>query len=262
MNEELSFTPLVYSTGASMFFLSYLILHVPASLLAHRIGARKGLSLMLAAWGIVSSCMAFVWSPAVFYSVRVCLGAAESGFYPAVTLYLTLWHASSAMGVNFAIITASTTLAGVIGGPLAIALMSAMDGVLGWAGWRWMYVLEAIPAVMYIAPLAHASLHKHALMKVTLTLFPHAERAAACVSSRWPPRSPPQPMANSSSAPSCSVAHCTGCDSKRRNPPRWSSGRSPGHQAAVHRSDYSAQVFGVELRLSSMVLTLLRAGFA
>jgi MFS family permease len=156
MNQELSFTPLDYSTGASLFFLSYLILHVPASILAHRLGARRGLALMLAAWGAASSCMAFVSTRATFFTVRICLGVAETGFYPAVTLYLTHWHASSAMGVNFSIIAASTTLAGVLGGPIATALMSAMDGAAGWAGWRWMYVVEAAPALLYKPPPAFA----------------------------------------------------------------------------------------------------------
>jgi MFS family permease len=149
MNRELSFTALDYSTGASLFFLSYLLLHVPASLLSHRIGARKGLALMLCAWGVASSAMALVSSRAAFFAVRTALGIAETGFYPAVTLYLTLWHASSAMGVNFSIIAASTTMAGVMGAPLATALMSAMDGAWGWAGWRWMYIVEATPALLY-----------------------------------------------------------------------------------------------------------------
>jgi MFS family permease len=148
MNQQLSFTPLDYSTGASLFFLSYLVLHVPAAMLAHRVGARRGLAVMLVAWGSASCCMAFVSTRAAFYAVRLCLGVAETGFYPAVTLYLTHWHASSAMGVNFSIIAASTTLAGVLGGPLATALMSSMDGLGGWAGWRWMYVVEALPAVL------------------------------------------------------------------------------------------------------------------
>jgi MFS family permease len=152
MNEELSFSPLDYSTGASLFFLSYLLLHVPASILASRVGARKGLAVMLVAWGAASCSMAFVSSRAAFFAVRICLGVAETGFYPAVTLYLTHWHASSAMGVNFSIIASSTTLAGVVGGPLATALMSWSDGAGGWAGWRWMYVIEAVPAVMYTPP--------------------------------------------------------------------------------------------------------------
>jgi MFS family permease len=157
MNKELSFTNLDYSTGASLFFLSYLMLHVPASLLSHHIGARKGLALMLCCWGAASSAMALVSSRAAFFAVRAALGIAETGFYPAVTLYLTHWHASSTMGVNFSIIAASTTLAGVLGGPLATSIMSAMDGAGGWSGWRWMYMLTAAPALLYATRLTRKS---------------------------------------------------------------------------------------------------------
>ena len=70
MNHELSFTAIDYSTGASLFFLSYLLLHVPASILAHRVGARMGLAAMLLAWGAVSACMALVSTRDAFFMVR------------------------------------------------------------------------------------------------------------------------------------------------------------------------------------------------
>jgi MFS family permease len=182
MNEQLAFAPLDYSIGASLFFLSYLALHVPAAIIVHRIGARRGLAFMLVAWGSASCCMAFVSTRAAFYTVRLSLGVAETGFYPAVTLYLTHWHASSAMGVNFSIIAASTTLAGVLGGPLATALMSATDGMGTWAGWRWMYVAEALPAVMYIA-LPCLSRHPSSL---TRPLSPPLTRLGAVLYFRLP----------------------------------------------------------------------------
>jgi MFS family permease len=98
-------------------------------------------------WGILSGCMAFIGGEWGFYAVRLLLGAAEAGFFPGIIFYLTLWFPSiyraRIVGLFMAAIPGST----VFGAPLSSALLY-MDGFAGLKGWQWMFILEAVPAVI------------------------------------------------------------------------------------------------------------------
>ena len=91
MNRDLGFSAAVYGLGSGIFFLSYTLLEVPSNLMGARFGARVWIARIMVTWGVLSSAMIFVDSPASFYVLRFLLGAAEAGFFPGVILYLTLW---------------------------------------------------------------------------------------------------------------------------------------------------------------------------
>jgi MFS family permease len=121
---------------------------VPSNLLLEKIGARKTLARITILWGLASMAMIFVKTPMQFYTLRFVLGVFEAGFFPGVVLYLTYWFPAARRARINGLFMTSFAIAGVVGGPLAGFIMSAMDGVDGLANWQWLFVIEGIPSVL------------------------------------------------------------------------------------------------------------------
>jgi len=147
MKSALGLTDSVYGLGAGIFFAGYLIFQVPSNLVLERVGARRWVSLLMIAWGIVSSGMMLVHSPGTFYACRFLLGAAEAGFFPGLILYLTYWFPRSARAGSISGFMAAMPLSGVIGAPISGALLS-LHGRGGMQGWQWLFLVEGAPAII------------------------------------------------------------------------------------------------------------------
>ena len=148
MLSDLKFSETVYGIGAGIFFIGYFLCEVPSNLLLEYIGARKTIARITFLWGACCVAMMFVTTPAFFYVLRFLLGVFEAGFYPGVILYLTYWYPSERRAKVFGLFMSASAIAGVIGGPLAGAILTGMDGVNGWAGWQWVFLLEGIPSIL------------------------------------------------------------------------------------------------------------------
>lgn len=148
MLDTLGFSNAVYGLGAGLFFIGYLIFEVPSNLYMMKVGAKKTICRIMILWGIISASFAFVNTPMQFYVMRFLLGAAEAGFYPGVMLYLTFWFPASHRGKIIALFVSAVPLSGMIGAPLSGAILQATHGMHGFAGWQWMFLLEAIPSVI------------------------------------------------------------------------------------------------------------------
>lgn len=147
MQGQLHFSDTVYGLGAGMFFAGYLIFQVPSNLVLKRAGARRWLSSLMIAWGIVSASMVFVTTPRSFYVLRFLLGLAESGFFPGIILYLGYWIPAAARARTIALFLTANPISGVIGGPLSGAILG-LQNRHGLAGWQWLFLLEGSPAVL------------------------------------------------------------------------------------------------------------------
>jgi MFS transporter, ACS family, tartrate transporter len=147
MKGQLGFSDAVYGLGAGIFFLGYFLFQVPANLALERVGARRWISALMICWGIISGCMFTVHSVASFYSLRFLLGAAEAGFFPGVIFYLRSWFPASARAGVIALFMTAGPVSGVIGGPIS-GLLLDWNHRGGLAGWQWMFLLEAIPAIL------------------------------------------------------------------------------------------------------------------
>lgn len=147
MNKALGFTSAVYGFGGGIFFLGYFIFEVPSNILLSKVGARVWIARILITWGIISACTALIAGPLSFYSVRFLLGIAEAGFFPGIILYLTWWfpsyYRSRIVGVFMAAIPISNILGSLVSG-----FLLDLDGWLGIAGWQWLFIMEAAPAVI------------------------------------------------------------------------------------------------------------------
>jgi ACS family tartrate transporter-like MFS transporter len=148
MNQDLGFSASAFGFGAGIFFLGYILCELPSNLLLVRFGARVWIARILITWGILSGLTAFVWNPASFYIVRLLLGAAEAGFFPGIIFYMTLWFPRAYRARMFATFNIAVPMSSVIGAPISSLIVEHMAGVQGLAGWQWMFIIEAIPAVV------------------------------------------------------------------------------------------------------------------
>ncbi|PWC39572.1 MFS transporter [Azospirillum sp. TSO35-2] len=148
MQSDLGFSNAAYGFGAGIFFLGYVLLEVPSNLLLVRIGARRTLSRIMVLWGLASAAMVFVRDEQAFYALRFLLGVFEAGFGPGMLYYLTLWYGPRRRGQVMASVLLAGPVAGIVGGPLATAIMTASDGGLGLAGWQWLFLAEGLPSVL------------------------------------------------------------------------------------------------------------------
>ena len=145
---DLGFSETVYGLGAGMFFIGYFLFEVPSNLILHRVGARMWIGRIMITWGLVSALFMFTTTPAMFYSLRFLLGVAEAGFFPGIILYLTYWYPSEHRVRMIALFMTAVPIAGVVGSPLSGWIMESFAGVLGWAGWQWLFLIEAVPAIV------------------------------------------------------------------------------------------------------------------
>jgi ACS family tartrate transporter-like MFS transporter len=139
-------TASVFGFAAGIFFVGYFLFEVPSNLIMQKVGARLWMARIMVSWGLISAAMAFISEPWHFHGLRLLLGFAEAGFFPGMLLYITYWIPAQQRANATALFMTSTALSGVIGGPIAEALMQVHG--FGLVGWQWMFLLEGIPSVL------------------------------------------------------------------------------------------------------------------
>lgn len=146
MNSALGFSNAVYGFGAGIFFIGYFIMEIPGNLIMAKVGARLWLARILITWGIISGLTAWVSTPTQFYAVRFFLGVAEASFFPCIIYYLSTWFRLKDVAKAVAIFMMSIPVCNIIAAPVSTYLLGVTW--LGWAGWQWLFILEAIPAIL------------------------------------------------------------------------------------------------------------------
>ncbi|WP_322101438.1 MFS transporter [Paraburkholderia sp. J41] len=156
MNKALDLSASAFGFGAGIFFIAYFFFEVPSNLLLERFGARRWIARIMFTWGIIAGAMAFIPHIAsytgmsnahVFYVLRILLGIAEAGFFPGIIFLLTIWFPAKYRARVVGYFMAAIPLSTVIGGPISGSLLS-LDGHGGLAGWQWVYLIEAAPALL------------------------------------------------------------------------------------------------------------------
>jgi D-galactonate transporter len=148
MLADLKFSDSVYGVGAGIFFLGYFAFEIPSNIMLHKVGARVWICRVVVTWGIVSALTALVRTPMQFYTARLLLGVAEAGFFPGMILYLTYWFPAHRRASMVALLMAGNPVSGIIGGPLSGFILHHFAGSKGIAGWQWLFILEAVPAIL------------------------------------------------------------------------------------------------------------------
>ncbi|MGD0105478.1 MAG: MFS transporter [Rhodopila sp.] len=147
MNKSLGFSDYLYGWGAGIFFLGYFLFEVPSNIILTRTGARVWIARIMITWGIISGMMALVSGPRLFLVLRFLLGVAEAGFFPGILFYFTLWFPAAYRARVIAVLFLAVPGSNAIGAAISGAIL-ALDGVFNLAGWQWIFIIEAIPAVL------------------------------------------------------------------------------------------------------------------
>jgi ACS family tartrate transporter-like MFS transporter len=147
MNKDLGFSAYIYGWGAGIFFFGYFLFEIPSNLILEKIGARIWIARIMITWGIISGLTALITGTTSFLIVRFFLGAAEAGFFPGMILYLTYWFPAEYRGRVISTLFIAQPVANAAAS-IASAAILEMDGVLGIKGWQWIFIIEAIPAVL------------------------------------------------------------------------------------------------------------------
>ena len=147
MNRDLHFSPKVYGLGAGLFFLTYALCEIPSNRLLLRFGARRWIARIMLTWGLVAAAMVFVRTPGHFYSMRMLLGVAEAGYFPGALFYLAQWFPKAQRARAISLFYMAFPLSTAVMGSVAGVLLR-LNGKLGLAGWQWLFLVEAMPAIV------------------------------------------------------------------------------------------------------------------
>jgi len=155
MNRDIGLDTLSYAWGAGIFFIAYFAFEVPSNLILERIGARVWIARIMISWGLVTAATALVTGPASFMAARFLLGAAEAGFVPGLLLYMTYWFPPRYRAGATAVFFFFAPMGNAVAGLLSVPLLSLNE--LGLKGWQWMFIAEAVPAVLLASSLGKDS---------------------------------------------------------------------------------------------------------
>src|SRR5215470_10661332 len=146
MSGDLGFSDRVYGLGVGFFYISYVLLEIPGAIIAERWSPRKWIARIMISWGIVTVLTGFIQNTTQFYLARFLLGAAEASFLPAMIVYLTRWFSLRDRSRACACLFAALPVASLIGSPLAGLILGVHW--FGVTGWRWLFFVEGLPAVV------------------------------------------------------------------------------------------------------------------
>ncbi|MEJ6849783.1 MFS transporter [Sinorhizobium fredii] len=149
MSSELGLSEAAYGIGAGIFFIGYFLFEVPSNIILNKVGARVWIARIMITWGVISAAFMFTTSETVFYILRFLLGVAEAGFFPGIILYLTTWYPAHRRAKIITIFMSAIPISSIFGNPLSGLLMDSFHGTHGLSGWQWMFLIEAIPAIIF-----------------------------------------------------------------------------------------------------------------
>ena len=148
MNRDLAITSQQFGLIFGIFFFGYFIFEIPSNLLLHKIGARVWIARILISWGIAAMLTGFVQTVHQLYVVRFLLGLAEAGYFPGIVLYLTYWFPQREQARAFALLVAANPVMTILGSPVSGLILDHVHW-LGVSSWRWLLILEGIPAIVF-----------------------------------------------------------------------------------------------------------------
>jgi len=146
MNKELGITSQQYGMAAGIFFIGYFLFEVPSNLMLHKVGARVWIARILLSWGLVATLTGLVQSVHQLYVARILLGVTEAGYFPGIVLYLTYWFRQRELARTLALFLTGYPVTSIVGAPISGFILDHVHW-LGIGSWRWLLILEGIPAI-------------------------------------------------------------------------------------------------------------------
>jgi MFS family permease len=147
LSRDLGLTAASFGLAAGLFYIGYLIFEIPSNMAMVKFGARIWIARIMISWGLVTVALAAVQGPTSLYVLRIMLGVAEAGFFPGILFYLTLWYPPRALGKSYALLELGIPVSLALASILTSALL-VMHGFAGIAGWRWVFIVQGLPAIL------------------------------------------------------------------------------------------------------------------
>ncbi len=147
MNADIGLTAAAYGLSSTAFYLGYCLFEVPSNVILDKVGARIWIARIMITWGLCSGATAFATGPTSFLVIRFLLGLAEAGLFPGIVLLFTYWFPDHHRGRIVSSFTLALPISVALGAPISTAILG-LDGFLGYAGWKWIYLMEAVPTVI------------------------------------------------------------------------------------------------------------------
>ncbi|KAJ9145499.1 MFS transporter [Pleurostoma richardsiae] len=138
------------SAAVSIFYATYVTFEAPWAIALKRLTPRLVITFLCIVWSLTTIFSGFITSIGGMYAARLVLGACEGGLFPGLNLYLTMVYKREEQAKRVSYLFVCTALSGAFGGLLAYVILK-MDGVGGYAGWRWVYIIEGIFSIVVAA---------------------------------------------------------------------------------------------------------------
>ncbi|MCK9580405.1 MAG: MFS transporter [Methanoregula sp.] len=146
MNSALGISAEMFGFLSGIFFIGYLLFEIPSNIILEHVGARIWIARIMITWGVVVIVTAAASSALELAALRFILGVAEAGFFPGLILYLTIWFRQQELAQAVALFMAALAISNIVGAPVSTWILDNVSW-FGIAGWRWLFIIEGIPAV-------------------------------------------------------------------------------------------------------------------
>src|ERR1700748_408500 len=147
MNADIGLTAAAYGLSSTAFYIGYCLFEVPSNVILDKVGARIWIARIMITWGLVSGATAFATGTISFLTIRLLLGFAEAGLFPGIVLLFTYWFPDHHRARIVSSFTLALPISVALGAPVSTAILG-LDGWMGYAGWKWIFLLEAMPTVV------------------------------------------------------------------------------------------------------------------
>lgn len=154
LEEDLGLHGNQYQTSISILFVGYILMQIPANMFLNKFKRPSVfITVIMLAWGIISTCTAAVQGFGGLMAIRLLLGFVEAGFFGSALYILSCWYTRKQLSLRNSILYSGSLLSGAFSGLIAAGIVNNMDGVHGLRSWRWLFIIEGAITVG-IAPLA------------------------------------------------------------------------------------------------------------
>jgi len=147
MNAELGLTMTMFGLANTAFYVMFSLFEVPSNMMLAKYGARVWIPRIMITWGLASIATMFAVGPYSLYALRSLVGLAEAGLLPGIIYYMGYWFPQKHRARANAVFLSALPIALMVGSPIS-GLILQMDGFLGLAGWRWLFIIEGVPSVL------------------------------------------------------------------------------------------------------------------
>ncbi|RBR23350.1 uncharacterized protein FIESC28_03826 [Fusarium coffeatum] len=132
-----------FNYGQTIFLVCFLSAELPSGLISKKLGADRWIPFLICSWSLVAGSQAALQSRSAYFTIKALLGLLMGGFIPDIVLWLTYFYKSNELPIRLAFFWTALSTSNIVGSLLAAGILQ-MRGVLGWGGWRWLFLLEAI----------------------------------------------------------------------------------------------------------------------